>query len=174
MTSFHLVRRYFGALRPGGPTADDDAWVARVLTPAELPLYRRLADHDRRHAVRVARYAERHLGTECESPWLAAALLHDVGKYDAGLSVTGRALATVAGAGRAGQARMMHWRTASGWRGRFATYAEHGELGATEIRRAGGREEAALWSAAHHHPETWSALPIPSAVVRALDRADHA
>jgi hypothetical protein len=170
----HLVRRYFGALRPGPPSASDDEWAARVLTPAELPLYRRLPNHDRRHAIRVARYVETEIGAECESRWLAAALLHDVGKYDAHLSVTRRALATVAAAGRSGTARMTRWRTRPGWRGRFATYSEHGELGAAEIRAAGGREEAARWSAAHHHPETWAALPIPAAVVRALDRADHA
>lgn len=173
MSAPHLVRRFFGALWPGAPSPADDAWAARVLRPEELLLFRRLPNHDRRHALRVARRAERELGPESEPRWLAAALLHDVGKYDANLSVPGRAVATLAAAGSSGMQRAARWHDARGLRGRISLYARHGELGAEQIRRAGGREEAAEWSAAHHHPETWPGLAIPPAVVSALDRADQ-
>lgn len=172
MKPLHLVRRFFGALWPADPSPVDDAWAEQVLTTDELLLYRRLPNHDRRHALRVARRAKRSLGSEAESRWLAAALLHDVGKYDADLSVPGRALATMIAAGM-GEGRLRRWQDRTGWRRRVARYDVHGELGAAEIRRAGGREEAARWSAAHHHPATWETLPIPSAVIAALDEADQ-
>jgi len=174
MTTTHLIRRFFGALRPGPPPAADEAWAAEVLAPDELLLFRRLPNHDRRHALQVAHRAQDALGpARADSVWLAAAMLHDVGKYDAGLSVTGRALATVAASGPTGSTRMQRWSTRRGWQHRIALYARHGELGAEQIRRAGGREEAAVWSEAHHHPETWSALPIPYDVVVILDAADQ-
>jgi hypothetical protein len=170
----HLTRRFFGALRPGPPPAQDEAWAAEVLAPEELLLFRRLPNHDRRHALQVAHRAQAALTpSDDESRWLAAAMLHDVGKYDAGLSVVGRTLATVAAAGPSGPRRMERWSTARGWRHRIALYAHHGELGADQIRRAGGREEAAVWSEAHHHPQTWGRLPIPLEVVEILDAADQ-
>ncbi len=173
MNPGHLVRRFVGALSPAAPSPADDAWAAQVLLSEELLLFRRLPNHDRRHAVKVARRTERELGPESEPRWIAAALLHDVGKYDADLSVPGRAVATLAAAGSSGARRVARWRGARGRRGSIALYAEHGELGAEQIRRAGGREEAAIWSAAHHHPDTWPDLPIPQVVVHALDRADQ-
>jgi hypothetical protein len=173
MSAPHLVRRFFGALSPSAPSPADDAWAAQVLLSEELLLYRRLPNHDRRHAIKVARRAERELGPESEPRWVAAALLHDVGKYDANLSVPGRAIATVVAAGSSGSARVVRWEKAGGFRGRISRYARHGELGAEQIRRAGGREEAAEWSAAHHHPDAWAALAIPPTVVHALDRADQ-
>jgi hypothetical protein len=169
----HLVKRFFGALWPGEPSPVDEAWVEQVLTSEELLLYRRLPNHDRRHAIRCGRKAEHLFGADVESRWLAAAILHDVGKYDSDLSVPGRAIATVLAAGGSGRRRMDRWTGAGRRRARVAQYARHGDLGAAEIRRAGGREEAALWSEAHHHPETWPSLGWPHEVVVALDRSDH-
>jgi hypothetical protein len=173
MNPVHLVRRFVGALWPAPPRRREEAWAAQVLESEELLLFRRLPNHDRRHALRVARRAQAALGAEAETRWVAAAMLHDVGKYDAGLSVPARALATIAAVGGAGPTRVSAWASGAGWRLRVALYARHGELGADQIRRAGGREEAAVWSAAHHHPETWKDLPIPHTVVQVLDAADQ-
>lgn len=172
MTVIHLARRFFGALRPGGPSPEDSAWAAAVLTAAERPLFDRLPAHDRRHAITVARDVAQSLGPECEPRWLAAALLHDVGKQEARLNVTARVVATTVVV-LFGRARVSGW--TGGWRGRVGAYARHGELGAAEIRAAGGREEAAAWSEAHHRARgTWEALGWPETVVRALDAADNA
>ena len=174
MNPRHLTRRFFGALRPGPPPVQDEAWAAEVLAPEELLLFRRLPNHDRRHALQVAQRAEAALGPSRDEPrWLAAAMLHDVGKYDAGLSVPGRAIATVAAAGRSGPRRVARWKDRGGVRNRIWLYAQHGEIGAAEIRAVGGREEAAVWSEAHHHPATWPALEIPPAVIQILDAADQ-
>ncbi|MGH2783192.1 MAG: HD domain-containing protein [Thermoleophilaceae bacterium] len=155
------------ALWPGPPRTADLDWVESVLTPAELALWRRLPNHDRRYSIRVARHVQRALaGTEYDDPdWAAVALLHDIGKLGAGLGVAGRTLATVAGIVRP------RTRESSG---RFGMYLRHDELGAAMIRAAEGREEAAAWADAHHHPERWVDSGVPRRVAEALAAADDA
>jgi hypothetical protein len=172
----HLVRRFFRAMWPGPPRAQDIAWVETVLEPAELALWRELPNHDRRYSIRMARLVEAGLAdTEYagQARWLAVALLHDVGKLDAGLGVFGRTIATVLGA-VAGRVRVDRWTSATGFRLRTATYLRHDERGAARIRAAGGREEAARWALAHHHRDRWPASGVPAPVAEALAAADDA
>jgi len=146
----HLTKRFFGSLRPGGPSAADAAFVASVLEPGELMLWARMSAPDRRHAVGVAR----RVGGA--SDVTAAALLHDVGKIEAGLGTFGRVLATIIGPGRA--------------RGRMATYLRHDILGAQLLRDAGARPLVIAWAAEHHLPrERWT---VPQEVGTALKSAD--
>jgi HD domain len=169
----HLAGRFFGALRPGGPSPDDEEWVARLLEPGELELWRRQTGHDRRHTVAVARRVEVALagGPHAGDPrYLAAALLHDVGKLAAGLSIPSRVLATVFA--RAAGGALGDWEERPGLRRRIALYGRHGELGADMIRLAGGREEAAAWAAAHHDRARLDPLALPASVVAALAAAD--
>ena len=64
--------------------------------PAEVQLWRRLGNIDRRHSLEVARrfHALRPDASRAE---LAAAMLHDIGKLDSGLGTVGRVVATVVG-----------------------------------------------------------------------------
>jgi len=170
----HLVGRFARSLWPGGPAAADEAWVADVLQPGERRLWERLSRADRRHSIAVAREVERRLaGTPRggEPVWLAAALLHDVGKWDAHLGTYGRSVATLAGA-VAGHGAADAWASRRGFTRKVGLYLRHGELGADMIRVAGGREEAAVWAAVHHRPGTWDALGFPGDVVVALVAAD--
>jgi hypothetical protein len=170
----HLVQRFFGSLWPGGPSATDAAWAAQVLTPNELALWREMPAIDRRESVRVARRLDAelvggpHAGDE---RYLAAALLHDVGKIDCRLGPIGRALATVAG-GVAGPEMAPAWQARGGIARRFGLYLRHDEIGAGRLRMAGARAATIEWAAVHHHPERWDTLSIPRAVVEALARAD--
>ncbi|MFN8036096.1 MAG: hypothetical protein U0V73_09200 [Acidimicrobiia bacterium] len=175
MKLVHLVKRFFGALWPGRPPAEDLAWVQSALTPAELALWQRLPNHDQRHSIGVARDVWARLaGTPyADDPrWPAVALLHDVGKLDAGLGVYGRVVATVCGF-VGGRSLAGAWSARRGFTRRVGLYLRHDELGADMIRMAGGRKEAALWAAAHHHPEAWPSTGLPSAVIDALDAADN-
>jgi hypothetical protein len=170
----HLSSRFVGALRPGGPKPADEAWAATVLTPEEHALWSRMRNHDRRHSVLVARRVEASLaGSDAagDPRWLAAALLHDVGKLDAGLSVPGRVVATLAG-GAAGHEWAEPWSSKRGFTRRVGLYLRHPELGETRIRVAGGREEAARWAGAHHDASAYTDLSIPPEVVDALTTAD--
>ena len=103
----------------------------------------------------------------------SAALLHDIGKLDARLGVYGRVVATVSGAA-AGREHAEAWSETSGFTRRVGLYLRHPELGADRIRLAGEPEEAALWAAAHHDPDTLGRRsPIPEPVIVALDAADN-
>lgn len=167
----HLVRRFVGALKPGPPSAADRAWVADVLGPPELGLFERMPRHDQRHAIGVARRVDAALaGTEHagDPRWLAAALLHDVGKLDADLGVLARVGATLAG----GRDMADAWSAQRGITRRVGLYLRHPELGGTRIRVAGGREEAAVWAEAHHDPDLQARAAVPAPVVGALVAAD--
>jgi hypothetical protein len=171
----HLAGRFFGALSWRPPPSADLAWVASVLSPAELALWRRMPNHDQRHSIGVARDVCARLGGTpyADDPrWPAVALLHDIGKIDSGLGVYGRVVATLCGL-LGGRELARAWSAKRGFTRRVGLYLRHDELGADMIRVAGGREEAAAWAAAHHHLDAWSSTGIPPNVTAALDAADN-
>lgn len=116
----HLVRRFVGSLSRQPPSPADEGWVRIWLADPEWALWAQMAAPDRRHAVLVARrfVARRPAATRAE---MAGALLHDVGKIDAGLGTLARVLATVVGP-----------RTE-----RFRRYHDHERIGAGLLEAAG-------------------------------------
>jgi hypothetical protein len=170
----HLAGRFFGALRPGGPSPEDRAWVETVLEPAEYALWARQPGHDQRHTAQVARHVEAalaggpHAG---DSRWPACALLHDIGKLASGLSIPHRVLATLAG--RVTDGAVADSEEHRGLRRRIALYLRHSELGADMIRMAGGRDEVAHWAGAHHDRARLDPAVVPAPVVAALVAADN-
>lgn len=165
----HLARRFLGSLRPGGPGAATEAWVAEQLLPGELALWRQLPGPDRRHAHAVARRVQAALGPAATRPVLAAALLHDVGKLDAGLGTYGRVVATLSAA-VAGRDMAERWSAASGFTRRVGLYLRHAELGAVRLELAGSDPLTVAWAREHHLPE--DAWTVPPEVGRALRDAD--
>jgi hypothetical protein len=115
----HLVRRLVGSLSRREPDAADVTWVDAQLLDTESQLWHRMSAADRRHSIGVARRFEA-LG-----PWsreeVAGALLHDVGKLDAGLGTVARVAATIVGP-----------RTT-----RFRRYHDHEPIGAELLAAAG-------------------------------------
>ena len=160
----HLAGRFFSSLLPLPVSAADREWVASVLRPEELDLWSHLSLADRRESIGVARRTEIALaGTEHagDTRWLAAALLHDVGKLDARFGPVRRAVATTA-AGVLGPRVVESWVDKSGFVRRCALYVFHDQLGADRVKIAGGRVEAALWAEAHHRPAIWDATGHPA------------
>jgi hypothetical protein len=166
----HLARRFFLSLRPGGPGPVDEAWATAHLEPAEVELWRRMSNPDRRHAVRVARRVEETLGDQADRPVLSAALLHDVGKTDARLRTYGRVVATLTIA-LAGRKTVAAWTETRGiWR-RIGLYAEYPRLGAEMLTLAGSDPLAVAWAREHHEPpEEWT---VPPELGEALAAADE-
>jgi hypothetical protein len=150
----HLAKRFATSLVPGGPPFEAEAWVAGVLSEAEVGLWRRMSGPDRRHAVGVARRVEAALGEQATPPVLAAALLHDVGKVRSGLGTFGRVAATLAPVRSP----------------RMEQYRRHPELGAELLELAGSDPLTVTWAREHHLPSgSWT---LPTDLAAALKAAD--
>lgn len=168
-TTSHLVRRFFGSLRPGGPSAADRAWVDAQLLPAERALWIRLSGPDRRHATAAAREVERILGHDATRPVLAAALLHDIGKLESGLRTYGRVVATLS-AKVAGPEMAHDWRRQRGFARRVGLYLLHADIGGDLLALAGSDPLTVAWAREHHRsPGEWT---VPHHVGEALQAAD--
>lgn len=169
MSASHLIKRFFGSLRPGGPRAADTAWVQRHLSPAEFRLWKRMSNADRRHSVGVARRVEAALGDRATDPVLAAALLHDVGKTAARLGTYGRVVATLS-AKVAGYDMAVAWTETRGFTRRVGLYLEHPRLGADMLALAEADPLTVAWAREHHSPEQdWT---VPVDIGRVLEAAD--
>jgi CRISPR-associated nuclease/helicase Cas3-like protein len=159
----HLVRRFLGSLRPGGPPPADEAWARDALLAGERVLWDRMSGPDRRHAVGVARRTEAALGHKATRPVVAAALLHDVGKIESGFGTFGRVAATLVAAmvGRKRLARR---------KGRLGRYVRHDALGGELLEAAGSHTLTRTWAREHHLPEDrWTLDPEIGAALKAAD-----
>jgi hypothetical protein len=161
----HLAGRFFGSLSTKALAAGDEAWVRLALTAEELPVWLRLGPADRAESVAVGHAVVSELGPDGDPRWVAAALLHDVGKADARLGPVRRAGATViAAVASHGRART--------WSNRVGIYVNHDELGAERLAAAGARPETVAWARAHHRPDQWPRTGIPPEICALLARAD--
>jgi hypothetical protein len=177
----HLAGRFAGALLPHGPTAPDEAWARGQLTAGEQALWGRMSGPDRRHAVGVAQRAVADVqlspaqsSLPGESPgreFVAAALLHDVGKVEAGLGTWARAAVTLV-AMVVGRTRLVRWTADadSGWRRRVGLYLTHDQVGAELLTTAGSDPLTTAWAGEHHlPPERWT---VDARLGQALKLAD--
>lgn len=170
------MSRFFGSLHPRALDAETVAWVADTLAPEEMHVWEGLGRADRAEAVGVARRVEVALAGTADASnknWIAAALLHDVGKQASAYGPIGRSVVTAVVA-VAGGRRVRDWVAEPGRRvrARMGRYAAHDEVGGELLRQAGSRPEAAAWADAHHRPDRWAATGIPPGVCGALAIAD--
>ena len=172
MASFaHLAKRGLTSALPLGPRRRDQTWALEQLTDAESELWRRMSRSDRRHAAQVARRVQVALGDGATRPVLAAALLHDVGKIEAGLGPYRRVVATLSGmAVRHDPDVIAAWTRTTGFTRRVGLYLQHDRLGGDLLGMAGSDPLTEAWARQHHQPEAdWT---VPTAVARALKDAD--
>jgi hypothetical protein len=128
--------------------------VASVLSAGERALWERMSGADRRHAVGVARAVPPELA--------AAALLHDVGKVNAGLGTFARVAATLVGL-------VARERVVQG-KGRVARYLRHDAIGADLLAAAGAAPLTVAWAREHHLPsDRWTVPPDAGAALKAAD-----
>ena len=169
-TTAHLVRRFFGSLRPGGPSSRNTQWVESVLSPSELALWRRMSGPDRRHSAQVARAVQQSLGTEAPTEVLAAALLHDVGKIHSHLRTFGRVVATLT-IKTAGRDEVASWSQVGGIHRRIALYQNHPAIGGDDLELAGSHPLTTAWTREHHREASeWS---VPREYATVLDACDN-
>ena len=173
----HLAGRFLGSLSPAGPAPADEEWAFGHLLPGEGELWGRMSGPDRRHALGVARETVELLGPQrCPRPVVAAALLHDVGKVEAGLGTFARVVVTVAAmlVGRerlvAAGGRAARRGCRRGWSERSGAYLTHDRIGADLLRAAGADPLTSTWAAEHHLPEArWSIDHRLAAALKAAD-----
>ena len=167
----HLVRRFAGHAasirRPSLPAEDDVVWARSWLGDAEAELWAAQAPVDRIHSLAVARRVATPTDlTTCPAAprWVvAAALLHDVGKADAPLGLTGRTVATLLELARV--------RRAPGSLGRYLCYPA---TGARWLEAAGSDPRVVAWAREHHLPPPRRSGTMPAAFAELLVAADRA
>jgi len=169
-TYVHLTQRFFGSLRPGGPSARDGQWVDSVLSSDEHALWRRMSGPDRRHSVQVARGVQRTLGDDVPTEVLAAALLHDVGKIHCRLRTFGRVVATLT-IKTAGRTEVASWSQVGGIHRRIALYQDHPAIGGDDLELAGSHPLTIAWTREHHRDADEWTVPLEYATV--LDACDN-
>jgi hypothetical protein len=164
----HLTRRFFGSLRPGGPSAADTEWACAFLLADEARLWLRMSGSDRRHSVAVTRRVTEKL-PDAPRAVVAASLLHDVGKLEAGLGTYGRVVATLSGA-VAGREAADDWIRTKGFTRRVGLYLHHPRLGGDLLELAGSDPLTVAWTREHHLPEeSWSVALDVGRVLKACD-----
>jgi len=143
----------------------ETASAESILGPSLAGFFLELPVNDQRHGLDVLHTIDRAL-PDAASILRQAALLHDMGKAGAALSVLERSL-TVFLAALSPRLLQGVLRLRPGLARRYAIYADHARIGAERLRAAGAIELAAV--IAEHH-----AAKPRSEVTSALQRADHA
>ncbi len=134
----YRLAQFVRHLWPGPLTAAERAEVQGVLAPPLAALFWRMTRAEQAHSLHVLRALARPDAGWPQPPELfQAALLHDVGKTCAPLSLPGRAAVVLARRALPGLAQRWEQARASGWRRPFVTAARHAEWGADLAARAG-------------------------------------
>ena len=141
----------------------ESADAERILGPNLVTLFFQMPVNDQRHGLDVL-HTLAQLEAEPSRLLQQAALLHDIGKSGAELSVIDRSL-TVGLAALSPRLLDRLLRAQPGFARRHAIYADHARIGADRLRAAGAAELAGI--VAEHH----AAHPV-SEVTRRLQRAD--
>ena len=167
----HLVRRVASTLFRRRTPPEDATWAGEQLSDAERRLFDRMTPADQAHSVRVARRVQASVGDENGADVaVVAALLHDVGKGEAGLGFYGRVVATLCDPFADDQLAQA-WSQRSGITRRIGLYLRYPALGAESLQLAGSSELVVAWSAEPHEPE--EAWTVPVDFGRLLQAADY-
>ena len=165
--TWHLTRRFFGSLRPGGRPSPT-VWGRGCAVRGRVRPWARQYGPDRRHTVQVAREVEHRLGRDATRPVLAAALLHDIGKIDADLGTWGGSSPPLRDGRRPRHGQ--RWITKRGLAGRIGRYLQHPEIGADLLAVAGSAPLTVAWAKEHHTPaEAWTIDPAIGRVLFEVD-----
>lgn len=147
----HLAGRFFGMITAAPLSPREQSEVASLLSPDLAPLFWRQPSADQRHALNVARRVMERDHSDAEL--IVAALVHDVGKADAGLGPVRRSIATVLDIAGVQVG------------GRMGRYLDHGAIGARALESAGASDLTVSFARLHPggppsgvDPERWKLL----------------
>lgn len=142
------VGQFFGALA-AAVSPPDSALAADVLPPKLFEIFERMPAADRRHAFAVFSALKNH--GESDLTLLSAALMHDVGKADAGITVVHRVARVLLRSTMPPLwCYLSGWPT--GWRRPFWVVANHAERGAVWVETRGGEADVVGLIRYHEQP----------------------
>jgi len=165
----YRVGQFLGRLG-ARPTDEDLRLASEVLPPKALALFRTMAPGDQRHSLRVLRRlrGEGHCGPILEQ----AALLHDVGKAGAGLTLAHRSLTVILERVAPAFLQRLAGPAPRGWRRPFHAHLHHAEIGAARVAEA-GCDPLVVALVRYHDRGAWpEGLAAWQADLDALRRAD--
>lgn len=149
----------------------DEGAAQQVLPPAAWALYARMSSGDRQHALQVL---ER---LRAEGAWPdaveQAALLHDVGKARARLTLMHRTLVVLLQALSPAALLRLAGDGTPAWRRPFYVQAHHAEIGAADCAQAGCPPETVSLVRAHQGADHAALAPEWRSAAAALHRADE-
>tara|TARA_B100000029_G_scaffold116149_1_gene108910 strand:+ start:2189 stop:2725 length:537 start_codon:yes stop_codon:yes gene_type:complete len=166
----HLNKRFWVSLNPEQLPEEDLDWVRSQLSENEFAHWERLPLADQSHSFQVAKQTQSLIGGQ-EKSFIAAALLHDIGKLESGFGTFGRVFATVF-CFFYPPTRMEKWQERDkGLRRRLLDYSNHPSIGAKLLNDLDSQQETIAWVLEHHsEKENWV---TPKEIGEALSSADN-
>lgn len=154
----HLVRRGIAALAPVPPFGPEQrVRCGAVLGEELLAVFDELEDRDKWHSFGVMTNVLMVI-PDAPTEVLQAALLHDIGKASAALSVPMRVLATALEP--AGRLRILR-AAGGGRRSQMHAYWTYEAVGAERLRSIDGVHPWVIaWAAEHHQDESEWTIPL--------------
>jgi len=144
--------------------------VERLLPPPALALFRQMSPGDRWHGQQVL--ASLRAAGEWETAVQQAALLHDVGKAHAGLTLVHRTLGVLLQADAPELLQRLAGDGTPAWRRPFYVQVHHADIGAEMCARAGCSPVTVALVRAHQGAERATLPPELRAAAAALEQAD--
>jgi len=166
---FHLAKRFWFSLKPKKLSEENLFWVRSHLSENEFVYWEKLSLADQRHSFLVTKQAESEIGEQGKE-FIAAALLHDIGKLESGFGTFGRVFATLC-CFLFPLRKMEKWtERTKGLRRRLVDYAKHPALGAELLRGIGSQQQTITWVLEHHSDrEKWV---TPKEIAEILSSSD--
>lgn len=144
--------------------------ITAVLTPEEIALFNRFSFSDQQHSYHVLCTLQSNGQTHPDL--LAAALLHDVGKTRAPLSIWQRSLIVLAQAFVPGKTADWGQGDVASWQRPFVVKAHHPAWGAEMAQAAGSRPLTIELIRRHQDPLPETAVTEADRLLRLLQWAD--
>ncbi len=166
----HLVKRFVTSLLIFRVDERTELELLPLLSDQEKILYLSQPRIDRIHSVRNAKVIICASPESYKPEYVVAAALHDVGKAEADLGVTGRVFATILQS-LLSEKRIKTWGAKEGLKKQIYWYCLHNERGAELLEEAGSSSVAVAWARHHHDREDHE--NIPAGVIALLRKADR-